>query len=66
MRWKEEQGEVGMRKETRHKLRLIKKYAKIRFKRFWSEWGITKNEFADFLASVAIIAIVVSLSIVLG
>ena len=55
-----------MRKETRHKLRLIKKYAKIRFKRFWSEWGITKNEFADFLASVAIIAFVVSLSIVLG
>ena len=27
------------------KIKLIKKYAKIRFKRFWREWGITKEEF---------------------
>jgi hypothetical protein len=39
-------------KEDRYKIRLIKKYARIRFRRFkgrfkkfWDEWGISKEEF---------------------
>lgn len=54
-----------MRKETRHKLRLIRKYAKIRIKRFWREWGISKEEFGYLITSMAIIAFVASLTIIL-
>ena len=53
-----------MSRETRYKLRLIKKYAKIRFKRFWSEWGMTRYEFMDLLASMSIIVLMLVFSIV--
>ena len=57
--------ENTMSKETRHKLRLIRKYAKIRIKRFWREWGISKEEFGYLITSMAIIAFVASLTIIL-
>lgn len=48
-----------MSNETRYKLRLIKKYAKIRFRRFWREWGVSKEETKDFLSIIAIFALLI-------
>lgn len=58
-----------MKPSTRFKLRLIKKYAKIRFKRFWREWGITKHQALTLLemigGGIAFYLIVVALIILL-
>ena len=36
---------------------LIKKYAKIRFNRFWSEWGISKEELGMFAGALSMFII---------
>ena len=46
---------VSRKMERARKWKLIKKYAKIRFERFWDEWGITKQEMLDFLGAVSVI-----------
>lgn len=51
-------------KEDRRKIKLIKKYAKIRFKRFWNEWGISKKEAVDFLGAISIFAGILALYII--
>ena len=43
-----------MNKEDVKKVRLIKKYTKIRLKRFWNEWGISKEEAEIFLSLFSI------------
>ena len=43
-----------MNKEDVKKVRLIKKYTKIRVKRFWNEWGISKEEAEIFLSLFSI------------
>lgn len=53
-----------LNKEDIHKIRLIKKYARIRFQRFWKEWGVSKNEAMDFLACISIFAFIFALYIV--
>ena len=53
-----------MSRETRYKLRLIKKYAKIRFKRFWREWGMTRYEFLDLISAFGIIVCLISIDII--
>lgn len=50
-------------KEDMHKIRFIKKYARIRFKRFWKEWGISKDEAMDFLACISIFVFLFALYI---
>ncbi len=52
-----------LNKEDYKKVMLIKKYAKIRFKRFWKEWGINKEEFEMFLGGLSIFGGVFALSI---
>ena len=55
-----------MSKETRYKLRMIKKYAKIRFKRFWKEWGLAGYELADLIASAGILVFLLALSTIIS
>lgn len=50
-------------KEDIYKIRLIKKYARIRFKRFWKEWGVTKEEAIGLLACISIFAFIFALYI---
>lgn len=52
-----------MTKEDIHKLRLIKKYANIRFKRFWKEWGISKEDVLNILACFSIFGFLFALYI---
>lgn len=47
-------------KEDQRKIRLIKKYAKIRLKRFWKEWGITKEDAVDLLGGFSLLGLVAS------
>lgn len=47
-----------MKKENIRKIKLIKKYAKIRFKRFWKEWGFSKRDMMDI---VSIFGLLISL-----
>ncbi len=54
-----------IKKANARKIKLIKKYAKIRFERFWKEWGISKEEFGMFVGALSVIAIPVMLAIVL-
>ena len=42
------------KKSNARKIKLIKKYAKIRFNRFWSEWGISKEELGMFVGALSI------------
>ena len=37
-----------MSKENIKKIKLIKKYARIRFNRFWKEWGLSKEDVKIF------------------
>lgn len=53
-----------LNKEDIYKIRLIKKYARIRFKRFWKEWGISKDEAIEFLLCFSIFAFIFALYIV--
>lgn len=48
-------------KEDKRKIRLIKKYAKIRFRRFWNEWGVTKEEAIMFLGALSVFALPLAL-----
>ena len=41
---------------NKEKMRLICKYAKIRFKRFWKEWGIGKEEIEVIVDSALLLA----------
>lgn len=50
-------------KKDMYKIRLIKKYARIRFKRFWKEWGVTKEEAIEFLACISIFVFLFALYI---
>ena len=52
-----------MSKETRYKLRLLKKYAKIRFRRFWREWGVSKEEIKIFLSIIGLFVLLFELHI---
>ena len=45
---------VRRRMERSRKWKQLKKYAKIRFKRFWDEWGFTKQEMLDLLGAVSL------------
>ena len=47
-----------IKKANRRKINLIKKYAKIRFRRFWNEWGITKEQFVDLLGCISLFAFI--------
>lgn len=51
-------------KEDIYKIKLIKKYARIRFNRFWKEWGITKDEAMELLACISIFAFIFAMYIV--
>lgn len=53
-----------IKKANKRKIKLIKKYAKIRFKRFWSEWGITKEELGMFVGALSVFVIPFTLYIV--
>lgn len=53
-----------MKRETVYKLRLIKKYAKIRFKRFWREWGISLEEFEMLLGAASVVILPFALYII--
>lgn len=53
-----------IKKANKRKINLIKKYAKIRFHRFWKEWGITKEELEMFLGALLIFIISFGLYIV--
>ena len=37
------------------KIKLIKKYGVIRFKRFWREWGVNKEEFVMIVSTISLI-----------
>ncbi len=50
-------------KEDQRKIRLIKKYAKIRFKRFWKEWGVSKEDVACLLGGFSLFGLVASVYI---
>lgn len=54
-----------LNKEDYKKVVLIKKYAKIRIKRFWREWGITKFE-AKCFATLGLIFGGLYLAYILG
>ena len=41
-------------KEDKRKIKLIKKYVKIRFRRFWNEWGVSKEEALDLVGALSI------------
>lgn len=43
-----------LNKEDYKKVMLIKKYAKIRFRRFWNEWGVSKEDAINFLGAMSI------------
>lgn len=47
-------------KENQRKIRLIKKYAKIRFKRFWKEWGVNKEDIECLLGGFLLLGFVAS------
>ena len=47
-------------KEDQRKIRLIKKYAKIRLKRFWKEWGVTTEDAVDLLGGLSLLGLVAS------
>ena len=51
-------------KEDKRKIKLIKKYAKIRFRRFWNEWGISKEEALDFVGALSIFVMLFALYII--
>lgn len=55
-----------MKKETIYKLKLIKKYAKIRFKRWWKEWGINDNEELEMFIGALSVFIIPFLLCILG
>lgn len=45
------------KKSNSRKIRLIKKYAKIRFNRFWGECGISKEELGMFVGALSVFAV---------
>ena len=53
-----------LNKEDYKKVLLIKKYAKIRFRRFWREWGVTKEEVIDLLGCFSIFGMLIATYIV--
>lgn len=54
-----------IKKANRRKINLIKKYARIRLRRFWSEWGITKEELGMFVGALSAFLFPIALSIIL-
>ena len=51
-------------KEDIYKLKLIKKYAKIRFRRFWKEWGINKEEAYGIFAVILLFVFLFEIGII--
>lgn len=51
-------------KEDYKKVLLIKKYARIRFKRFWNEWGLSKEDCLNLLSCMAMFGMLGALYIV--
>lgn len=51
-------------KEDRMKIKLIKKYARIRFRRFWNEWGVSKEEVISLLSCASIFGLLFVLYII--
>lgn len=47
--------------ERVYKIRLILHYAKIRFRRFWKEWGISKREFLEFVAAFGLVILILNM-----
>lgn len=43
--------------------RKIKRKIK-QFKRFWREWGVTKEEAVDFLGAIALIAFIIEMPVI--
>ena len=52
-----------LNKEDYKKVMLIKKYAKIRFRRFWKEWGISKEDFACLMGGFSLFGLLASVYI---
>lgn len=53
-----------IKKANARKIRLIKKYARIRFHRFWKEWGVTKEEVGMFVGASCVVLGVIASNII--
>lgn len=43
-----------IKKANKRKIALIKKYAQIRLKKLWNEWGFSKEEFGMLIGTLSI------------